>query len=378
MFYYLVTNLNLMDMHGIKTKNTLVFPSKISFSMHHFLFHFVDARFLYFFRLGIGIWFLVDTISMLVSGYVREAYVDTKVNLSHYGFEWLMPLPGHGMYVLFGVLVLVALCIIMGYHTRLMLTIFLMCFGYIFLLDIAYTLNKFYLFMLLGILLLTVQKAYNTSKINLDTKFRGQVPYWTVFVFQSLVSIIYVYSGLSKISHDWLFHAEPLSTFFSNRSYFRALGMENVKLLAQAFSYGGITFDLFIVPLLIYRRTRPYAQVVQGVFHLLNFTILGIGSLSIFMGVLTFLLFPTDWLKRMLRLKDVQGELKFENRISPGFWIALIVLVSQLLIPHRHYFSGQNVNWTEKGHRFSWRLMTRTKSGSSSDFVVYHSESDQT
>ena len=37
--------------------------------------------------------------------------------------------------------------------------------------------------------------------------------------------------------------------------------------------------------------------------------------------------------------------------------------IVQLLLPIRHHFIQDNVIWTEEGHRMSWRMMLRTKSG---------------
>ena len=35
----------------------------------------------------------------------------------------------------------------------------------------------------------------------------------------------------------------------------------------------------------------------------------------------------------------------------------------QLLLPLRHYAIADNVLWTEEGHRLSWRMMLRSRSG---------------
>lgn len=43
---------------------------------------------------------------------------------------------------------------------------------------------------------------------------------------------------------------------------------------------------------------------------------------------------------------------------SLSLWI-----LSQCLIPLRHYSHPSNVNWSEQGHRFSWRMMLRDKKG---------------
>ena len=43
--------------------------------------------------------------------------------------------------------------------------------------------------------------------------------------------------------------------------------------------------------------------------------------------------------------------------------IALVYLILQITIPFRHWCYPGNVNWTEQGHRFSWRMKLRTKDG---------------
>ena len=50
-------------------------------------------------------------------------------------------------------------------------------------------------------------------------------------------------------------------------------------------------------------------------------------------------------------------------------FIVLWMLV-QIALPLRHRFIKDNVLWTEEGHRLSWRMMLRTKSGTSTFTVV--------
>ncbi|MEL7003418.1 MAG: HTTM domain-containing protein [Bacteroidota bacterium] len=341
------------------------------------LFSAADSRVTALIRILSGVWFFVDTLSMLVSGYVTEAYVNVKVNLSFYGFEWVQPLSGAGMYVLFLLLILFSIAIAIGYRTKLFLSLFIIGFSYVFLIDVVYTLNKFYLFLIIAFLVLFSDESPSWKYPQLKKVSALPVAYWNIFIFQALIGVIYFYSGIAKINHDWLYHAEPLHSFFRARSYIRALGADGLETLSFIFSYCGILFDLSIAFILINRRTRVWGQVAQIAFHLLNFTILHIGSLSIFMILFTFFLFPTEWLKRKMSLKELEHNPKWSARIPSGLYLAGIVLGLQLIIPHRHYFSNANVNWTEKGHRFSWRLMSRTKGGSYSSFEVVDNETKE-
>ena len=49
--------------------------------------------------------------------------------------------------------------------------------------------------------------------------------------------------------------------------------------------------------------------------------------------------------------------------------ILSIYFIIQLLLPIRHYFFKDDVLWTEEGHRLSWRMMLRSRSGRIQFFV---------
>ncbi len=345
-----------------------------------FLFQKTNSRYLAFIRIVIGTWFFVDMATMLFSGYVKKEYVLPEFHFPFYGFEWIKPLPGIGMYVLFSVLMLASIGIILGYRLRLSLAVFLIGFTYVFMCDIVYTLNKFYLFLWLAFILIFTNADRALALVKPDKK-SPWVPYWQVFIFQFILGMIYFYSGLSKLNPDWLFHGEPLMIFLRKRGPFLWMSDEVFRYAAFVFTYCGMLFDLSITFLLLWNwRSRVFGHCLQITFHSLNFTLLGIGSLSIFASILTLLLFPTDWIKKKLGLQVIKTNEFYHLRTSVKkltvFALAALMLV-HLAIPHRHYFTGNNVNWTEKGHRFSWRLMTRTKRGSKSTFYLTSDQTDQ-
>ncbi|MEL6558299.1 MAG: HTTM domain-containing protein [Bacteroidota bacterium] len=335
------------------------------------LFRKRDIRQLAILRIIIGTWFFVDLLSMLVSGYVKEAYVEATMNFAFYGFEWIKPLPGAGMYGLYIFLTITTIGIITGYRYRLSLGLFLIGFSYVFLCDIVYTLNKFYLFILLAIMLLFTDGHKSISVVAKNKQIKT-IDNWQILIFQFLFALIYTLSGISKINLDWLLHAEPLIFFYKNKIPFKWLSNDMYVLLVYTFTYCGVTFDLTISWLLAYRKTNFIANILQALFHLLNFAILHIGSLSLFSIMITWLLFPTPWLKRKLRYltelsEDISRSLQSRKLVIMG--LSFFILIN-ILIPTRHFIVGTEVNWTEKGHRFSWRLMTRAKRGSSANFTV--------
>ncbi len=339
-----------------------------------FLFRKTNICHLAFIRILIGSWFFIDMVSMLFSGYVKRAYVEPEFNFPFYGFEWIKPLPEYVMYGLFVILIGLSICITIGYRMKPALWLFILGFGYVFMCDIVYTLNKFYLFLIFAFVLVFTDADRGVSK---SQKPELQyVPYWQVLVFQSFLVLIYTYSGISKINPDWLIHAEPMMIFLRHTLPFKHLSEESFQYVAYWFTYCGILFDLNIGWMLFNKRTRKIGLLLQATFHTINFLLLGVGSLSIFTALFTWLLFPSPWLERKLNISNPDHEIIEVSHQKKTWTTALLAafFLIHILIPHRHYLTGNNVNWTEKGHRFSWRLMTRAKSGSRTVFYV---QSDQ-
>lgn len=334
-----------------------------------------DIRQLAFLRIIIGFWFFVDVVSMLVSGYVKEAYVEAKMNFAFYGFEWIQPLPGQGMYWLFIVLSILAIGITSGYQFRISLGLFLIGFTYVFMCDIVYTLNKFYLFIILGVVLFFTD-AHKSITIDSRANQLKAIDNWQILIFQILFGLIYTFSGISKINLDWLIHAEPLMLFYKHKIPFKWLPNDLYTFLVFTFTYCGVLFDLSIIWLLSFRKTNLIANILQALFHLLNFSILFIGSLSLFSILITWLLFPTEWIKRKLNF-TTKTFLNTNRSTTSDKYISIVLVIFlfiNIIIPLRHFIVGTEVNWTEKGHRFSWRLMTRAKQGSSANFTVVDNE----
>ena len=47
-------------------------------------------------------------------------------------------------------------------------------------------------------------------------------------------------------------------------------------------------------------------------------------------------------------------------------------LVIQIILPIRHWFIKDDVLWTEEGHRLSWRMMLRAKTGNCKVHIFNH------
>ncbi len=80
------------------------------------------------------------------------------------------------------------------------------------------------------------------------------------------------------------------------------------------------------------------------------------------------------FLKRKPAAQDA-GTITNEGRNTlVYFFIPYFIL--QLILPLRHYFINGDVLWTEEGHRLSWRMMLRTRSGDT-DFKIINKKTGE-
>src|SRR5262249_48702827 len=125
-------------------------------------------------------------------------------------------------------------------------------------------------------------------------------PTWTLWLLRFQIALPYVFGSIAKLNADWL-QGQPMQIWLS-RSVWQVLFGDVAKQpgLAFAFSWGGLLFDLGIVPLLLWPRTRRFAFAAAVLFHLLNAFTFNIGIFPwLMIGATTVFLAP-DWLGRVL------------------------------------------------------------------------------
>jgi hypothetical protein len=104
----------------------------------------------------------------------------------------------------------------------------------------------------------------------------------------------------------------------------------------------------------------------------MNWRLFQIGIFPPLMIAATCLFFNPDWPRRIWRRVRRSSVPRTEPPTTPVPWwsrraltLALIAvyLSVQIAVPLRHLLYPGDVNWTEEGHRFSWRMMLREKTG---------------
>ena len=362
------------------------------------LFNPVDISFLVFFRVLFGGIMLWEVYRYFSYGWITRYYVEPAVNFPYYGFSWVQPWPGQGMYIHFFVLGLAAACVMVGFLYRFAAPIFFLAFTYSFLLDQTRYLNHLYLVCLISFLMcfLPAERAFSVDSLLRRKICSDVVPAWTLWLLRAQVGIPYFYGGIAKLNSDWIRGGEPMRTWLSPLT--RTQGGSPIftaDWVVYGFVIGGLLLDLLVVPLLLWRRTRIFAFAAAIMFNLINAVIFDIGIFPWLMLGSLLIFFPPDLMRRFARAfmspgegldaEPSQASVKPERsgytssfasqKLVAGLLAAYLAV--QLLFPLRHYFYPGNVSWTEEGHNFAWHMKLRTKSGEAV-FNVTHPASGQT
>ncbi len=360
------------------------------------LFKPVDISFLVFFRILFGGIMLWESYRYFTHGWIARYYVEPALTFSYYGFSWVKPWPGRGMYIHFALLGLAAACVMAGFLYRIAAPVLFLAFTYFFLLDQTRYLNHFYLVCLISFLMcfLPAERAFSVDAL-LRPRIRSDyVPAWTLWLLRVQVGIPFFYGGIAKLNSDWILGGEPMRSWLlpltkvpGGSEFFTS------DLVVYGFVIGGLLLDLLVVPLLLWRRTRIFAFVAAVLFNLINAVIFDIGIFPWLMLGALLIFFPPDLMRHFARRFMSPGEefvetepsqvstaesfpsLSASQKLVAGLLAAYLVI--QLLLPLRHYLYPGNVSWTEEGHNFSWHMKLRTKTGESL-FTVTHPQSGQT
>jgi vitamin K-dependent gamma-carboxylase len=206
------------------------------------------------------------------------------------------------------------------------------------------------------------------------------VPTWALWLVRAQIAVVYFGGGIAKLNGDWL-RGEPLRQWLAERDDFFVLGrFFHEEWFVYLFSYGGLLLDLFIVPFLLWRRTRALAFVAVIFFHVTNSELFNIGIFPwLALGAST-IFFAPDWPRRALRWLVPSRRLSEPARLpaasAPVGWRRGLVLgfvgvylLVQVLMPLRHWLYPGKVHWTEEGHRFAWHMKLRDKEAV--DFRVF-------
>jgi hypothetical protein len=358
----------------------------------------VDNSSIVTFRVFFGLLMFWEINRYFQKGWIEAFYVDPPFHFTYHGFGWVQPWPGWGMQAHFLLLGILALCVMVGFWYRIAAPLFFLGFTYVFLLEKAHYLNHLYLACLISFLMIFVpaHQAFSVdAQRNPEIRSRT-APTWALVLLATQVGVVYFYGGLAKLNWDWL-HGEPMRLWMSEETEFLLLGRWfTEEWMVYAVSYGGLLFDLLIVPALLWPRTRWFAVAALVLFHRFNAEMFSIGIFPMFATLSVVLFLPPDLPRNIVnRLRGTKpakashgkarradrdvaevtaGRMPFSERTVAQRVTVILVLAYlgfQLLIPFRHWLYPGNTAWTDQGDRFAWRMMLVSKRGDITFVVTY-------
>jgi vitamin K-dependent gamma-carboxylase len=327
------------------------------------MFEPVDAASVAVYRIVFGALMLIATLRFFAHGWIAEYYQVPSHFFTYDGFAWVKPWPGVGMYIHFGVMAVLAVMIIVGLWSRFSVAAFGALFAYAHLIDKTNYLNHYFLVIWLCVLMAFLPIGAMWS---IDARGKGSstIPRWALWALRGQVALVYIFGGIAKLNYDWLVHAQPLDIWLAANTDFPVIGGAlDQPWVAYVFSYAGVLFDLSIVPLLLWRRSRPFAYVAVIGFHLVTARLFNLGMFPWIMIGSSLLFLPPDWPRRFMCEKQ-PARVVVPRRSRAIVWALGVYFAFHVLFPLRGALYPGNATWTEEGFRFAWNVMVMEKDGS--------------
>ena len=336
--------------------------------LYKLLFKHIDNTGLILFRVVFGFLIALEGFGAIATGWVKKTLIDPQFTFNFIGFEFLQPLEGNGMYFYFMCLGILGVGVMLGYKYRLSMFCFAVMWSGVYLMQKSSYNNHYYLMLLLSwiMVFLPANKWFSIDTRQKPSIASRSMPKWVILALIMQVWIVYTYAAIAKIYPAWLDGTVTGLFMAGKKDYWLIGSFLQQKWVHYSIAYGGILFDALIVPLLLYKRTRFIAFCGSIVFHLFNAVVFQIGIFPFMSLAFAFFFFSSKNLQQRFFPKKAHydlGEVKVPpySKIISG--MLCLYFIIQIALPLRHLAIKDDVLWTEEGHRLSWRMMLRSKTG---------------
>jgi vitamin K-dependent gamma-carboxylase len=335
--------------------------------MDKLLFQRIDNTGLSLWRIAFGLLITIQAFGEIVLGTAKTVFIDPDFTFNFIGFDFLQPLPGDGMYYYFLIMGFFGILVMLGYKYRWSMAAYALMWTCVYLMQKTSYNNHYYLMMLLCwmMVLFPASRYLSIDALKVDYK-KYHMPRWVSIVFILQVWIVFTYGGIAKIYPHWLDASVP-ALFMKSKSSYPLIG----SILQQSWAhytmaYFGIFFDLLIIPMLLWKRALVLGFCLSLFFHLFNSVVFQVGIFPYMSIAFAFFFFSPKTLIRRFHLKRqayIEGNVVIPPYKKIGLLVFTVYFIFQVGLPLRHWFIKDDVLWTEEGHRLSWRMMLRSRSG---------------
>lgn len=349
--------------------------------LDRFLFRKIDNSSLVLFRIFFGILVSLECYGAILTGWVKKTLIEPKFTFSFIGFEWLQPLPGSGMYLYFLLMGTLGICIALGFKYRMSIIAFTILWTGTYLMQKTSYNNHYYLLILISFIMIFLPANRSHS---IDVKLHPKIQTDGMFTYVKWIIvaqlfIVYTYAAIAKLYGDWL-DLSIIALLMESRAGYSIIGeLLQKKEVHQIMAIFGILFDFLIIPALLWKPSRKIAFVAAIFFHLFNSIVFQIGIFPYLALAFTIFFFEGETIRNIFfkSKKPYAIEKTASVTLKTTFLVFWgIYFIVQLALPLRHYLIPDNVLWTEEGHRMSWRMMLRSRSGSIR-FIVVNKETNK-
>jgi len=336
--------------------------------MNNFFFKQIDNTSLSLFRVVFGFLITLEAFGAIATGWVRRVLVTPDFTFNFIGFDFLQFFVGEGMYFYFALMGVFGIFVMLGYKYRLAMFFYALLWTTVYLMQKTSYNNHYYLMVLLCWIMtfLPANKRYS-----LDAKFNPSfkslsMPQWVKWALIVQVAIVFIYGSVAKWYPDWINGTAPGIILQSKKDYFLIGDLLQYNWVHYIIAYFGIFFDLLIIPMLLWKRTRLLGFYLSLFFNLFNSIVFQVGIFPYMSIAFLLFFFSSETIQKRFKLKNEiydehQVIITKHNNILIG--ILFVYFIFQIGLPIRHWMIKDDVLWTEEGHRMSWRMMLRSKSG---------------
>ena len=357
-----------------------------------FLYKQVDNTSLVIFRVFFGLLICLEGFGAIFTGWVKRTFIDPDFTFPFIGFEGILtpiqqvlkqPLLDfklfgiealnmadytYGFYFYFALMGVCGFLVMIGYKYRWSIGTFTVLWTTAYLMQKTSYNNHYYLLILLCVFMWVVPAHHYLSvdvKKNLALK-KIHMPNWVIWIFVLQLFIVYTYASVAKMYPDWISGEVPKNLMGGRRDLPIVGKFLQQPWIHYMLTYVGIAFDLLVIPLLLWKRTRVFIFICAVIFHLFNSFILHIGIFPYMSLALCIFFFEPETIRNIF-LKKKEVYTGNEIIVSPYRKVIVpifaIYFIFQILLPLCHWTFKDDVLWTEEGHRLSWRMMLRSKQG---------------
>lgn len=344
--------------------------------LNRWLFKRIDNSALVVFRVFFGLLISIEAFGAIFSGWIRRTMIEPEFTFNFIGFDFLQPMPGNGMLWYYAVMGVFGIFVMVGFRYRMSMICYGLMWASVYLMQKSSYNNHYYLLMLLCFVmsLLPAHRWFSIDARRHPEIKKTSMPRWVWLFIVVQLWIVYSYASIAKLYPDWLDGSFPAMLMRSKADYWLVGDFLQQWWIRYAIAYFGLFFDFLIIPLLLWKRTRVPVFLAAIFFHLFNSFIFHIGIFPYLSLAFCIFFFPVEKVNKVF-LRGKKPVYQGDEVVVPSYRNFLVAFlgiwfVVQISLPLRHWFFQDDVLWTEEGHRLSWRMMLRGKSGRATFKVV--------